>query len=288
MGRGLDALLAGDSQNQPSERLSSDAHGEQGTLMISLIAPGRYQPRQSFTQETLEDLAASIKEQGVIQPILVRRKPQGGFELIAGERRWRAAQMAGIEKIPAIIRDVTDKEAAAMALIENIQREDLGVLDEAKGLQRLQTEFSLTQQEVAEVVGRSRTAVTNLIRLLGLVPPVRKMLDSGVLDMGHARALLALKPDVQERAASLVVEKQLSVRQAEALVRQMGSEAKGTRPGRTGRTQKDPDVSRLEREIMDNIGAEVTLDHDSKGKGRLVIRYSSLSELDGILDRLRK
>ena len=288
MGRGLDALLAGDSQNQPSERLSSDAHGEQGTLMISLIAPGRYQPRQSFTQETLEDLAASIKEQGVIQPILVRRKPQGGFELIAGERRWRAAQMAGIEKIPAIIRDVTDKEAAAMALIENIQREDLGVLDEAKGLQRLQEEFSLTQQEVAEVVGRSRTAVTNLIRLLGLASPVRKMLDSGALDMGHARALLALKPDMQERAASIVVEKQLSVRQAEALVRQLGSKTKGTRQGRTGRMQKDPDVRRLEREIMDNIGAEVRLDHDSKGKGQLVISYSSLSELDGILDRLRK
>jgi ParB family chromosome partitioning protein len=253
---------------------------------IADIVRGRYQPRREFAEEALEELAASIKVQGVMQPVVLRPRPQGGYELVAGERRWRAAQMAGLGRIPAVVRDVTDEQASAMALIENIQREDLNPLEEAAALQRLKEEFALTQQQVADAVGKSRVAVTNLLRLLNLAAPVRAMLLNGAIEMGHARALLSLDSLAQERVAVQVADKGLSVRQTEALVRQLLRGASGT-PVAAGGGAKDADTKRLEREITDRIGAPVSISHNNTGRGQVVIRYSSLDELDGILRHIR-
>jgi ParB family chromosome partitioning protein len=253
---------------------------------IADIVRGRYQPRREFAEEALEELAASIKVQGVMQPVVLRPRPQGGYELVAGERRWRAAQMAGLGRIPAVVRDVTDEQASAMALIENIQREDLNPLEEAAALQRLKEEFALTQQQVADAVGKSRVAVTNLLRLLNLAAPVRAMLLNGAIEMGHARALLSLDSLAQERVAVQVADKGLSVRQTEALVRQLLRGASVT-PVAAGGGAKDADTKRLEREITDRIGAPVSISHNNTGRGQVVIRYSSLDELDGILRHIR-
>lgn len=282
LGRGLDALLSGDG-NAPDEPESGLAE-----IAVNQILRGRYQPRRHFSEESLQELAASIRAQGLMQPVVVRPRPQGGYELIAGERRWRAAQIAGLERIPAVVREVSDERASAMALIENIQREDLNPLEEALALQRLKDEFELTQQQVADALGKSRVAVTNLLRLLNLSPAVRAMLESGAIEMGHARALLTLDAADQERLANEIANRQLSVRQAEALVRQrQARRAGGTEAVRRGGPAKDGDTLRLEQTLSERIGAPVTIAHGADGKGQLVIRYSTLDELDGILAHIR-
>lgn len=253
-------------------------------LAIESVVRGRYQPRRTFDEDSLAELAASIRSQGLMQPVVVRARPQGGFELIAGERRWRAAQIAGLTRIPALIREVTDEQASAMALIENIQREDLNPLEEAGALERLKDEFGLTQQQVADAVGKSRVAVTNLLRLLHLAAPVREMLLSGAIEMGHARALLSLEPLDQERLAREVSARQLSVRATEALVRQKLAPVSRVPKRAPG---KDADTRRLERDVSERIGAPVSIDHDANGRGKVVIGYSTLDELEGILRHLR-
>jgi ParB family chromosome partitioning protein len=280
LGRGLDALLSSDgSKPEPDSAIAE--------VPVEQILRGRYQPRRHFSEESLQELAASIRAQGLMQPVVVRPRPQGGFELIAGERRWRAAQLAGLVRIPVVIKDVTDERASAMALIENIQREDLNPLEEALALQRLKEEFELTQQQVADALGKSRVAVTNLLRLLNLAPPVREMLERGDIEMGHARALLSLDAPDQERYANEIANRQLSVRQAEALVRQ--HQARRERPIDAARApiQKDADTRRLEQELSERVGAPVNISHGAGGKGQVVIRYSSLDELEGILRHIR-
>lgn len=286
LGRGLDALLSGNMAAPGDEARPAPETAGLGEVDIADIVRGRYQPRREFAEAALAELAASIKAQGVMQPVVLRKRPQGGFELVAGERRWRAAQMAGLSRIPAVVRDVSDEQASAMALIENIQREDLNPLEEAGALQRLKEEFSLTQQQVADAVGKSRVAVTNLLRLLNLAPAVRDMLLSGAIEMGHARALLSLDSVAQERAAHSVAEKGLSVRQTESLVRQL-LETAGNGATPRAKPRKDPDTKRLEREITERIGAPVSISHGAAGAGQVVIRYSSLDELDGILRHIR-
>lgn len=280
LGRGLDALLSGDA----GARHEAEIPTSQAELPVDQVVRGRYQPRREFAQESLEELAASIKAQGLMQPIVVRPRPQGGFELIAGERRWRATQMAGLQTIPAVIKDVTDEQASAMALIENIQREDLNPLEEAFALQRLKEEFELTQQQVADAVGKSRTQVTNLLRLLALDPEVQTLLERGDLDMGHARALLVLTAAKQRRAAHEVVNQDLTVRATEALVKRLAE-------GEGGKAEPpppvSPDVARLETRLGEVLGAPVKIQHGRGGKGRVTIRYSSLDELDGILEHIR-
>jgi ParB family transcriptional regulator, chromosome partitioning protein len=283
LGRGLDALLSGDA-----DAAAATPPAEPGELPIEAVVRGRYQPRREFSEDSLKELAASIRSQGLMQPIVVRPRPQGGYELIAGERRWRAAQMAGLTQISAIIKQVSDEQASAMALIENIQREDLNPLEEAFALQRLRDEFGLTQQQVADAVGKSRVSVTNLLRLLNLAPAVRELLQRGVIEMGHARALLSLDAMDQERVAGQIADKNLSVRQTEALVRQhqergAGAGASRRRPA----PARDPDTVRLEQDLADRIGAPVSIRHASSGAGQLVISYSSLDELEGILKHLR-
>jgi ParB family chromosome partitioning protein len=281
LGRGLDALLGAAGDEDGDVAAASDL----AEVPIDSIHRSAYQPRQEFAQEGLNELAASIRSQGVMQPIVLRRRAIGGYEIIAGERRWRAARLAGLSTIPALVRDVGDERAVAMALIENIQREDLNPLEEAVALQRLQEEFHLTQQQVADAVGKSRVAVTNLMRLLQLAANVREMLAHGDLEMGHARALLSLAPRDQGDVAKQVVARGLSVRQTEALVRQT-VEPRPTGRG-PARSNKDPDTRRLEIELSERLGAPVTIDFDGRSRGRLSIRYNSLDELDGILKRLR-
>lgn len=269
-------------QTQPApagERLAS--------LPLDLLTRGRYQPRADMRPESLGELADSIKAQGLIQPILVRplqqRDPGGSqrYEIIAGERRWRAAQMAGMAEIPAVIRDVPDEAAVAMALIENIQRENLNPLEEARALNRLIEEFGLTHQSAAEAVGRSRVAVSNLLRLMELADEVKQLLEQRSIEMGHARALLGLTTRRQQiEVANLVARKGLSVRDTEALVRGLLAPG-GKRPGAA--QTADPDIDRLERELADKLGAKVLFQHGSSGKGRLVVTYNSLDELEGIL-----
>ena len=275
LGRGLDALLGAEpaaaSQPLPQQ------------LPVEKLQPGRYQPRTRMDAEALAELADSIRAQGVIQPILVR--PVGGdrYEIIAGERRFRAAQMAGLTEVPVSIRDVPDNEALAMALIENIQREDLNPLEEAQGVQRLIREFGFTHEQAAAAIGRSRSATSNLLRLLNLAAPVQEMLMGGRLDMGHARALLAVDAATQVQLGHQIVLKGLSVREAEALV------ARSQRPAAAGRaaTARSRDVERLEEELSDALGATVQLKVDARGKGAVVIRVSGLDHLDGIVARLK-
>jgi ParB family chromosome partitioning protein len=279
LGRGLDALLSGPDDTA--------APPESGIAEIALdqIVRGRYQPRRIFTEESLNELAASIRAQGLMQPIVVRPRPQGGYELIAGERRWRAARIAGLDQIPAIVREVADDRASAMALIENIQRENLNPLEEALALQRLRDEFALTQQQVADAVGKSRVAVTNLLRLLNLPPAVRELLDQGVIEMGHARALLSLDPLELERLAREIADRQLSVRQAENMVRELLAPKPETTPKEPG--DRSADTRHLEQSLAERLGAPVSIQHKSGGSGQLVIRYSTLEELDGILAHIR-
>ncbi|MGH8283089.1 MAG: ParB/RepB/Spo0J family partition protein [Gammaproteobacteria bacterium] len=288
LGRGLDALLGGALPATVGEDAADELH----EIPIDLIQPGKYQPRMHMHPESLQDLADSIKAQGLVQPIVVRpvshgNQPDGAqrYEIIAGERRWRAAQMAGLHQIPALVRDVPDRAAIAMALIENIQRENLNPLEEAQALQRLISEFDMTHQQASEAVGRSRAAVTNLLRLLELTDIVKEQVERGDLEMGHARALLALKGPAQTDAARRVVARHLSVRDTENLVRRLlkengGAAAKGPR-------RVDPNIRQLETELTRKLGAKVNVESGSGGKGKLIIHYTSLDELDGILSRIR-
>ena len=278
LGRGLDVLLssARKAASQPDEALLKK-------LPVEQISPGAYQPRTSFDPELLQELADSIKSQGMVQPIVVRRLSGGGYELIAGERRWRAAQLAGMHEVPAVIREIPDQAAAAMSLIENIQRENLNALEEATGLRRLIDEFGLTHQQTAEAVGRSRAAVTNLLRLLELTPEVKAMLEEKKLEMGHARSLLALsKEATQIAAAQKVVQRRFSVRETERLVRSLLEGAPKKLPPVVA-----PDVQRLEKKLAEQLGAKVAIRYNQRGKGRMVIEYNSLDELDGILDHIQ-
>jgi len=282
LGRGLDALLGSGAGVQVAA-MAED--GQLRELPVDLIQRGRYQPRIEIDSETLEELAQSVRARGVVQPIVVRPAEDGmHYEIIAGERRWRAAQMAGLAEIPAVVRTVGDDAALAIALIENIQREDLNPIEEATALKRLIDEFGLTHQEAADAVGRSRAAVTNLIRLLELEDEVRKLLQSGELEMGHARALLALEGEAQSRAAREVAAKGLSARETESLVRKLKSAPTARKPRES---REDPDVRRLGEDLSERLGARVQIRQGSGGKGKLVIHYTSLDELDGILNRIR-
>lgn len=320
LGRGLDALLGGlnKSAQNPSEAGAAavavnqiqantafaaeqapaaaqgrPVDGQLAEIPVDLIRRGKYQPRRDMHPEGLEELANSIKVQGVMQPIVVRAIGEADgetlYEIIAGERRWRATQQAGLDAIPAIIRDVPDEAAIAMALIENIQREDLNAMEEAMALQRLKDEFELTHQEVADAVGKSRVTVTNLLRLTTLQIDVQKMLERGDLEMGHARALLSLPDHEQKTAAKEVVAKTLSVRQTEALVRRLlqQKEAAIKTKDTEDKNRIDPDIRHLQDSLSEKIGVPVTLHHGAKGKGKLILSYNSLDELDGILSHIK-
>jgi len=272
LGRGLDALLGG-TEERPRDALL--------TLPIARIRPGRYQPRTKMDQQALAELAASIRSQGLMQPVLVRPVDRDRYELVAGERRWRAAQMAGLEEVPALIREVPDDAALAMSLIENIQRENLNPMEEAAGVQRLVDEFKMTHEQAADAVGRSRSATTNLLRLLKLARPVQEMLMEGALEMGHARALLALDAARQIEAGKRVAAKGLSVRETEALVHTM------LRGPAARRKRADRDLARLEEEVSERLGTTVEIRSGKKGTGKLVLHYSSLDHLDELLKKLR-
>ena len=286
LGRGLDALLGGRaaiSDARPALPPGSEAAGKVSTLAVDLLQRGRHQPRSDMRPETLQDLADSIRAQGVVQPIVVRPVGAGHFEIIAGERRWRAAQMAGLHEVPVVVRDVSDQSAMAMALIENIQREDLNPLEEANALRRLIEEFGLTHQQAAEAVGRSRAAVSNLLRLFELNEDVKRRIEHRDLEMGHARALLALSGEVQSQAAHQVAEGGLSVRETEQLVRRLLARAtKTTVPQRI-----DPDVRQLEQELSERLGASVNIRAGARGKGRVIVHYNTLDELEGILGHIK-
>jgi len=310
LGRGLDALLGSSptGSSQPTSEVSIDppsdvlaqaeepsdvsivsANSQAGKdglkhLPVDLIQRGKYQPRRDMQPEALEELAQSIKAQGLMQPIVVRPISADKYEIIAGERRWRATQIAGLDTIPALIKDVPDESAVAMALIENIQREDLNPMEEALALSRLQKEFELTHQEIAEAVGKSRATVTNLLRLISLREDVQRMLEHGDLEMGHARALLGLPLEQQSSAATTVVSKSLSVRQTEAMVRNLLAE-QGSPKARN--KQLDPDIKKLQDDLSEKLGASVQLQHTAKGKGKLIIKYGNLDELEGVLNHIK-
>jgi len=294
LGRGLDALLSKPAARPAARPTAADDGPTAGDtlrqLPVELLQRGQYQPRVDMRQDSLEDLASSIKAQGVVQPIVARpisgKGKEQRYEIVAGERRWRAAQLAGLAEIPAVVREIPDEAAIAMALIENIQRENLNPLEEARALDRLIREFDLTHAEAAKAVGRSRASVSNLLRLRDLSDKVKPLLEDRQLEMGHARALLAiLSPTQQLDAARQVVKKGLSVRETERLVRRMleGGKPKPAKPA----ASKDADTRRLEMELSEKLGARVSLDHTSKGAGKLVISYNNLDELDGILKHIK-
>jgi ParB family chromosome partitioning protein len=305
LGRGLDALLGSGARSAPATQPAQEqapstlravpdsapvaaqsaatiADGTLCTLPVDIISRGKYQPRVDMHKESLEGLADSIRAQGVLQPIVVRRVGDSGYEILAGERRWRAAQLAGLHEIPAIVREVEDRAAIAIALIENIQRENLNPMEEARALERLIREFELTHEQAAEAVGRSRAAVSNLLRLLDLDDGVKLMVEQGELEMGHARALLALAGATQVEAARKVIARGLSVRATEGLVRQLQQPRTAKAPAR-----KDPDIRQLETRLADKLGASVQIRPGRGGKGKLEIRYNSLDELDGILAHIQ-
>jgi ParB family chromosome partitioning protein len=298
LGRGLDALLGGareadgqmsDAEQGPigPEALVEPAAGESvRELPLDQIQRGRYQPRRDFDEERMRELADSIAAQGVIQPIVVRPLDPGRYEIVAGERRWRASQQAGLDRIPVVVREVTEQAALAIALIENIQRDDLSPLEEAGALRRLLEEFGLSHLQVAEAVGKSRSTVTNLLRLLELEEAVKAFLDEGRLEMGHARALLGLHGAQQVEAARQVVMRGLSVRETERLIRRIQANSDDSRRGRPESTS-DPNIRQLQDDLAERLGARVAIQHGSKGTGRLVINYNSLDELDGILAHIR-
>jgi len=282
LGKGLDALLG---QHAASDLAELNDNDELRRLPIDLLQRSPYQPRSDFKQESLQELADSIRAQGVVQPIVVRALKKGEkFEIIAGERRWRAAQLAGLHEVPAVVRNLDDKSAMCLALIENIQREDLNPLEQARALSRLMSEFKMTHDAVAEAVGRSRSTVTNLLRLLDLNDKVKQLLEQGDLEMGHARALLALPYSRQFDTAQKVVRQGLSVRTTEALVRRLQKT-----PGKKKTVQKstDPDILRLEVDLSERLGASVRIKHAKGGKGTVQISYNSLDELDGILSHIK-
>lgn len=295
LGKGLDALLSTSNAANKKQSIDDSSVQEKAPsgpavelknddlikLDLDLLQPGKYQPRKDMSPEALEELAESIQVQGIIQPIVVRQIANNRYEIIAGERRWRASQLAKIDKVPCIVKQVPDDAAIAIALIENIQREDLNAMEEAMALNRLIEEFDLTHQQVAEAVGKSRTAVTNLLRLNSLNEPVKKLLENGDLDMGHARALLALSGETQTEIARLVVSKEMTVRETERLVKKtLNSAEKQDKP------TKDPDICRLESQLIERLGAKVCINHSVKGRGKIVINYQNLTELDGILDKI--
>jgi len=284
LGRGLDALLT-KPENEPTtntegKKESLNKNAELQNLPIEQLHPGKYQPRKDMSAEALDDLANSIKSQGIIQPIVVRPISEHSYEIIAGERRWRAAQLAELDTVPCLIKHVPDEAAVAIALIENIQREDLNAMEEAIALERLLIEFELTHQEVADAVGKSRTAVTNLLRLNNLNSEVKTLLEHGDIEMGHARALLALDNDIQTTTARIVVAKELNVRETEALIKKVQQPVKEVEE-----KPVDPNTKALEQNLSEKLGSNVTINHNKKGKGKLVISYSDLSELDGIVSR---
>ena len=292
LGRGLDALLgSAKRQERPAPELKAvpvpevvdtPADGSLRALPVDVIQRGEYQPRVDMHQESLQDLADSISAQGVVQPIVVRSVGENRYEIIAGERRWRAAQMAGLHEIPAVVREVDDRSAIAIALIENIQRENLNPLEEARALERLIKEFELTHEQAAEAVGRSRAAVSNILRLLDLDDSVKGMLERGEIEMGHARALLALEGAKQIEAARQVISRGLSVRATEGLIRQLQQK----RTTKSSVKPRDPDIQKLETSLADKLGAHVLLRQGKGGKGKLEISYNSLDELDGILEHI--
>ena len=286
LNRGLDALLGTDlTKKAPAGTAEastiSSGDGDLRQLPLEFLQRGKYQPRIDFDEAALQELADSIKAQGVMQPIVVRSIGADRYEIVAGERRWRASQLAALDTIPAIVRDISDETAIAMALIENIQRENLNPLEEARALKRLQTEFDLSQQEVATAVGKSRPVIANLMRLLSLEREVSEMLEHGRIDAGHGKVLLALDGGDQVHAARKVVDSKLSVRQTEALVKAMLAPAVDTAPQR-----KDPDIDRLERQLSERFGTKVVIENKN-GRGKLVIQYSDLDVLDGILNRIQ-
>ena len=289
LGRGLEALLGPKAaETPPPEAQPGEALR---TLPVQQLQPGKYQPRMQMDASKLTELAESIKAQGVIQPIVVRELSPGKFEIVAGERRWRASQEAGLAEVPVVVRELDDRTVIAMALIENIQREDLNPLEEAQSLQRLINEFSLTHAEAAEAVGRSRAAVSNLLRLLELPPAIRALLEARRLEMGHARALLTLSPDLASKLASDAAEQGWSVREVEHRAQQFAAgkvpaTGKAARKAGNARAQQ-PDIASLENELSESLGAKVAIAHGRGGKGRLVIHYSDLESLDGVLERLR-
>ncbi|WP_261925179.1 ParB/RepB/Spo0J family partition protein [Shewanella sp. NFH-SH190041] len=287
LGKGLDALLSTShaaSQKQQNLATEMQTKPEKDTLVqldLDLLQPGKYQPRRDMSQAALEELAESIRTQGIIQPIVVRPLSENQYEIIAGERRWRAAQIAGLDKVPCIVKVIPDESAVVIALIENIQREDLNAMEEAVALHRLIEEFELTHQQIATAVGKSRTTITNLLRLTALNEPVKRLLENGDIDMGHARALLAIPGDEQTQLARLVASKELTVRETEQLVN------KALNPVESPENPvKDPDVSRLENQLIEKLGAKVSITYNQKGRGKIVINYQNLAELDGILSKI--
>ncbi|WP_085300240.1 ParB/RepB/Spo0J family partition protein [Cognaticolwellia mytili] len=282
LGRGLDALLTTPTSNSSEEPGvdKGNKESELQNLPIEQLHPGKYQPRKDMSAEALDDLANSIKSQGIIQPIVVRPISDHSYEIIAGERRWRAAQIAELDNVPCLIKHVPDEAAVAIALIENIQREDLNAMEEAIALERLLIEFELTHQEVAEAVGKSRTTVSNLLRLNNLNSEVKTLLEHGDIEMGHARALLALDNDIQTNTARIVVAKELNVRETEALIKKVQLPEKEPKE-----KEIDPNTKALEQNLSEKLGSQVVINHNKKGKGKLVISYSDLSELDGIVSR---
>lgn len=289
LNRGLDALLGAELTKQTGAEAGSSINdapiavsgeGELREIRLEKLQRGKYQPRMEFDQEALNDLADSIKAQGVMQPIVVRSVSDDRFEIVAGERRWRASQIAGLDSIPALVRDISDEAAIAMALIENIQRENLNPMEEARALKRLQTEFDLSQQEVANAVGKSRPVIANLLRLLSLELGAAELLETGQIDAGHAKVLLALEGSQQVIAARKVADAKLSVRQTEALVKAL------LNPNPTDfEAKSDPDIDRLERKLSEQFGTKVSIENKN-GRGRLIIQYSNLDVLDGILGRI--
>ncbi|MFA6409087.1 MAG: ParB/RepB/Spo0J family partition protein [Gammaproteobacteria bacterium] len=277
---GLKELLGSITTN---ESMQNVAKTNMQKIATDLLHPGKYQPRRSFDQVALEELASSIRAQGLLQPVIVRPCTDKTFEIIAGERRWRAAQLAALHEVPVIVRDINDEQALAVSLIENIQREDLNAIDEAEALQRLCDEFHLSHQEVADMVGRSRTAVTNLLRLLTLTPEVKEMVARGEIDMGHARALLALNPMQQLALAKEIAAKGLSVRVTEKMVQDLQKQKVMQVPG-----MRDPNILQLEKDLSDKLGASVIIRQQNSGRGSLTIQYHSLEELDGILQHINK
>ncbi len=292
LGKDLDMLLGASSTSvnlasaQAGNTAAAVDNGKDGLRFLPLekLQRGKYQPRRDFDQTSLEELAESIRSQGVMQPIVVRPIGEDRWEIIAGERRWRASQLAAIDRIPAVVREVSDEAAIAMALIENIQRENLNAIEEAHALKRLQSEFQLSQQQVAERVGKSRPMIANLLRLLTLEADVRQLIEQGQMDTGHGKVLLALEGPAQLKAARQVVNGGLSVRQTEALVKGILA---GPKNSLGAQGQVDPDISRLERDLSGRLGAAVNINHAKSGRGKLVINYASLDELDGILKKIR-
>ncbi len=280
LGRGLDMLLSSSSRDDDSNKDTELKH-----LPVEKIVKGEYQPRLSIDPDALQELAESIKAQGLVQPVVVRRLDAGTYELIAGERRWRASQIAGLHTIPAIVRDIPDQDAAAMSLIENIQREDLNALEEAIAMNRLISDFGLTHQQTAESVGRSRTAVSNLLRLLDLEEATKELLDTRKIDMGHARALLALSGTLQVETAHKVAKAQMSVRDTEKLVKKLLALDDNTK--NKAPVKKALEVQKLEESLSQTLGANVNIQYNTKGKGKLIVEYNNLDELDGILEHIK-